>query len=176
MPITTTPDPLAVIRPVTKVITVSKVRPANTTTYAAGQIVAESTSAATLWAFASVARANGLGLILQSLTLVDSVAQSLKPDFELWLFDTAPSTTSQNDAQAWAPTDAEMKFCLGYVALSSGAFKVAGSNGVIAAEGIAKPLQCAAGSTTIYGVLVVRNAYIPASAEELTLRMTVVQD
>lgn len=170
------PDPLSLLRPVTKVITVSKVRPANTTTYAAGQIVAESTSAATVWVFTGVARTNGLGLILQSLTLVDSVAQSLKPDLELWLFDTAPSTTSQNDAQAWAPTDAEMKLCLGYVTLATGAFKVAGSNGVIAAEGIAKPLQCATGSTTLYGVLVVRNAYIPASAEELTLRMIVVQD
>lgn len=170
------PDPLSLLRPVTKVITVSKVRPANVTAYAAGQIVADSTTAATLWSFAGVARANGLGAILQSVELIDSVAQTLKPDLELWLFDTAPSTTAQNDAQAWAPTDAEMKFCLGYVALATGAFKTAGPNGVIAAEGLAKPLQCTAASVTVFGVLVVRNAYVPASAEELTLRMIVVQD
>lgn len=176
MPLRIYPDPLSLLRPVSKVVTVSKVRPANATTYAAGQIVAESTSAATVWTFAGVARANGLGAILQSVEFIDSVAQTLKPDLELWLFDTAPSTSAQNDAQAWAPTDAEMKFCLGYVTLATGSFKVAGPNGVIAAEGLAKPLQCAAASTSVFGVLVVRNAYVPVSTEELTLRMIVVQD
>lgn len=174
MPVQILPDPLSLLRPVSKTITLSKTRPADTTTYAAGDVIAESTSAATVWTFAGAARANGLGGILQAAELVDSAAQTLKLDAELWLFDTAPAT--QNDNAAWAPSDAEMKASLGYIVFATGTFKVAGANGVSVADALAKSFQCAAATTSIFAILVARNAYVPVSAEELTLRLHVIQD
>lgn len=161
-------------RPVSKVITASKTRPADTTAYTAGDVVAESTSAATVWTFAGAARALGLGGILQGAVFIDSVAQSTKPDLELYLFDTA--VTTQNDNAAWAPTDADMEKCLGFIAFPSGLFKTGSGNGVVNVEGIAKVFQCASTSQDLFGILVVRNAYTPTSGEKLTIRLAVIQD
>ena len=162
------------IRPVSKVITVSKTRPADTTAYAAGDVVAESTSAATVWTFDDCARGAGLGGILQGAAIIDSAAQSTKPDLELYLFTTAPAT--QNDNAAWAPSDAEMEACIGVIAFSLSNFKVAGANGIISVEGIAKVFQCAASVRALYGILVARNAYTPISAEKFTISLQVIQD
>lgn len=174
MPIDQIPNPLSLLRPVSKVITVSKTRPADTTTYAAGDVLAESTSAATVWTFPGFARAAGLGGILQGAELIGSTAQALKLDAELWLFDTVPTT--QNDNAAWAPTDAELESSLGYIAFATANWKTAGANGLIMVDGLAKSLQCAAAATSLFGVLVARNAYVPTSAEKWTVRLHAIQD
>ena len=64
MPIQILPDPLSLLRPVSKVITSSRTRPANATAYASGQILSDSTTAATMMSFPGCARANGLGGLL----------------------------------------------------------------------------------------------------------------
>lgn len=161
-------------RPVSKIVTASKTRPADTTAYAAGDVVAESTSAATVWTFAGMARSLGLGGILQGAVMIDSVAQSTKPDLELYLFDTA--ITTQNDNAAWAPTDSDMEKCLGMIAFSSGQFKTGSGNGIVNVEGISKVFQCASAARDLYGILVVRNAYTPASGEKIVIRLAVIQD
>lgn len=161
-------------RPVTKVVTVSKTRPADTTTYAAGDVLNESTSAGTVWTFSNMARGPGLGGMIQHALLIDSAASSLKLDSELWLFDTAPAT--QNDNVAWAPSDAEMEACLGRIDFATGSFKTAGANGAIQASNISLPFQCTSAVQAIYGILVVRNAFVPISAEKFVIRLHVLQD
>jgi hypothetical protein len=168
------PDPLTLLRPVSKVITVGKTRPGDTTTYAAGDVIAESTSAATVWTFPGFARSAGLGGILQGAELIGSTAQTLKLDAELHLFDVAPVT--QNDNVAWAPSDTEIESSLGFVSFATASWKTAGANGLIAAEGIAKVMQCAAGQTSLFGILIARNAYVPTSGEKWTVRLHCIQD
>jgi hypothetical protein len=162
------------LRPFTTLVTASKVRPADTATYAAGDVINESASAGSGWVFDNVAREAGRGAILQSALLIQSVAQSLKLDADLFLFDAAPA--AQNDNLAWAPSDAEIKNCVAVVRFFGGTFVGSASNGVLMAEGIAKPLQCAPASASLFGVLVARNAYVPTSAEEITIKLAVVQD
>lgn len=162
------------LRPVTKLVTVSKTRPADITTYAAGDVVNESTSAGTVWTFSNMVRGAGLGGVIQAAQLIDSAAQSTKPDLELYLFDT--TLTTQNDNAAWAPADADMKTLVARIDFSLGSFKTAGGNGVIQAVNLSLPFQCASGSTTLYGILVARNAYTPISSEEFTIRLAVLQD
>ena len=161
-------------RPVTHILTQSYTRPADTVTYAAGDVVANSTSAATILTFSNMARAVGLGGMIQHAVLIDSAAQTLKPDLELYLFDTAPAM--QNDNVAWAPSDAEMETCIGRIDFATGSFKTAGANGMIQVSGVSMPFQCTASVTAIYGILVARNAYVPISAEKFTVRLHVLKD
>lgn len=161
-------------RPVTKIVTQSYTRPADTTTYAVGDVIAQSTTVATVLTFSDIARGAGLGGMIQHAVLVDSGAPTLKLDAELWLFDTAP--TMQNDNVAWAPSDAELEAFIGRIDFLAGNFKVAGANGAIQASNISLPFQCIASVQAIYGILVARNAYVPLSSEKFTIRLHVLQD
>lgn len=168
------PDPLSLLRPVSKTVTVTKTRPADTTTYAVGDAISESTSAGTVWTF-PWARGAGLGAILQDALLIVSTAQTLKLDALLWLFDTAPATTL-NDNVAWTPTDAEMKTLLTVIRFPAFAALVGSGNTVVEQPALARSLACASGASSLYGVLVAGNAYIPTSAEEITIRLRQIQD
>ena len=174
MPIQTIPDPLSLLRPVSKTVTVTKTRPADTVTYTAGDAISESTSAGTVWTF-PWARANGLGAILQDAALIVSTAQTLRLDAKLWLFDTAPATTL-NDNAAWTPTDAEMKTLLTVISFFVGTVMVGSGNTIIEQAALARSVACASGASSIYGVLVANNAYIPTSAEDITIRLRQIQD
>jgi hypothetical protein len=164
-----------ILRPVTKVITVSKTRPNNTTTYAVSDVYSEDATTGTIWTFSNAARANGLGGIIQSAVLIHSVAQTLKIDAELWLFDTTIASGNQDNA-AWALTDAEAKTLIGVIPFSAGSFKVGNGNGIIMSDSLALPFQCAAGTTSIFGQVILRNAYVPVALEELTFRLRILQD
>lgn len=163
-------------RPNTKVVSLTKTRPADTATYAAGDVVAESTSAATVWTFANMARGAGLGGVIQSAVLISSLAPpTLKGEFELYLFDT--TLTTQNDNVAWAPSDAESKTFIAMIPFSTANYRSFGANNggyVLNALGIS--YACAAAATSLFGILVARNAYVPGNAEELTIRLIVGPD
>lgn len=178
MPIQILPDPLALLRPVSKTIDASYTRPADTLVYAAGDVLAQSTSAATILTFANFGRASGQGGLIDGLTVVHSNAPTTPPDLELHLFDTAPAM--QNDNVAWAPTDAEMERHLGCITIP-GASRVIGLTGATGnAEWFLpasiKSIACASAATSIFGIVVVRNAYTPASAEKFTFRLHAIQD
>lgn len=173
------PDPLTLLRPVSKIISASYTRPADTTAYAAGDVLANSTSAATILTFPNVARANGLGFLIDGVTVAYSGAPATKPDLQLWLFDS--TVAMQNDNAAWNPSDAEMETCLGYISLGGGSATIAAplaSNGnmVQFVAAAVKSNACASGSTSIFGIVVVRNAYTPTSGEKFTFRLHVIQD
>lgn len=163
----------AAIGPLIVLSEASYTRPADTVTYAAGDVIAQSTSAATILTFANLGRVAGGGGFIQNAVLICSTAPALKLDAELYLFDTAPAM--QNDNVAWAPSDAEMEKCLGVIAFSTGSFKVAGANGMTDAGTLSKSYKCATAQTSLFGILVARNAYVPASAEKFAIRLTAAQ-
>lgn len=154
----------------TATVDVSLVRPANTTAYAAGDVVG--TALTHVLNLANMARTAGKGGMIMSALLIDSAAQATKPSLELWIFDTAP--VAQADNVAFAPTDAEMKRLVAIIPLTS--FYVGGANGAMPGAAQSQPFKCLSSTKDLYGCLVVRNAYTPVSDEEFTLRLTVLQD
>lgn len=161
---------------ITNVISASYTRPSNTTTYTAGDVVANSTTVATILTFTGMTTFPGGGGTIEAATLIDSTAESTKPDLDLYLFDT-PVVMEQDNA-AWDPSDAEMETCLGVIPFAGSAFKVGavGANGIIHVQSIRLPFTCVTDDKNLYGILVARNAYVPVSAEKFTVRLHVRQD
>ncbi|MGE0131917.1 MAG: hypothetical protein AB7U82_27855 [Blastocatellales bacterium] len=159
----------------TSAINGSFTRPANTTQYAAGDAVSDSSAPIT---FASIARINNGSGVITGAILVDSANQSTKGQFELWLFDTSPAVDTDN--AAFTPTDAECATLIGVipfnVAYVGDATAGAGGNAVYPAQGLSLPFKCTGGTDDIFGLIVVRNAYTPVSSEAFTVRLNVLQD
>lgn len=162
----------------TRQITTTLTRPADTTAYAAGDAVTDSTSSPTVITFASAARVNnGSGTIIGA-TCVDSANQATKAQLELWLFDT--TATPDNDNAAFTPTDAELLTIVGVIPFNvwyvGDATSGAGGNAVSVAANLSLAYQCGAASTSLFGLVVVRNAYTPVSAEQFSIRLRCMQD
>lgn len=162
----------------TRVISATLTRPADTTAYASGDAVTNSTSSPAAITFDGCARiANGSGVIV-GVTMVDSANQSTAGLFELWLFDT--TYTPDNDNSPFTPTDAECATLVGIVPLNlayvGDATAGAGGNRVYIASNLNIPFQCTGGADDLYGALVARNAYTPVSAEAFTIRLRILQD
>lgn len=159
-------------------------RPADTTAYASGDVIANSTSAATVMTFPNCAEP-GKGGCIRSVLLMDGAAQATKLNADLFLFSVTPVSYG-NDNGAFVPTDAEMKNLIGVVSLdgtTAANLKVGdatvgdGGNVLIQQTGLAVPFQCAPGSASagadsnLYGVLIARNAYTPVSAETFRVQL-----
>jgi hypothetical protein len=165
-----------VVRGLCHTVSDSYTRPADTDAYTAGDVIADSTSAATILTFSPVVQAPGTGTVLQHAVIVTSANVATKPDLELWLFDT--TITMDNDNAAFTPTDAELLTLVGVVAFPTADFKVgiatsgADGNAVCEATNLGISLNTVnSNETTLYGVLVVRNAYVPTSGEVFTVRL-----
>lgn len=152
-------------------------RPADTTAYAASDEISSSTSAPAVVQFTGCARVSGWGGVLQSVVLIDSAGNTAPPVLELWLFDS--SVTPDNDNAAFTPTDAEAAKCVAIIPLGTGfaGDPNVGSTGnrVFTASGLGMAYQCS-GGTSLYGRLVVRNAYTPISAETFQVILYMVPD
>lgn len=158
----------------TKTVDVSFTRPADTTTYASGDTMCNSTSAPTIMTLSNMASGNGGGGIIQGITFIDSVAAALYPEFDLYLFDTAP--VMQNDNAAFAASDSEMLACVGVIRFPAALGVPAGANMTIDLDNVSKSYNCAAGSTSLYAIMVARNAYVPSSGEVFKFRFHILQD
>lgn len=159
-------------------VTAAYTRPGDTTAYASGDVVCNSTSAPVVLTFTGMARYNGgTGRIVGARLISDSAAGT-KGDFELHLFDLS-TVTIQNDNAAWAPTDAHMLNEVGPIAF--GAVPFVGSGNEIyrlsaGSGGLALEFKCGASDANLYGILVVRSAYTPANAGVLQIELEVEQD
>jgi hypothetical protein len=148
---------------------VSFTRPANTDTYAAGDVVC---NAATL-VFPHGAKFGST--VLNHAIITTSANVATKPDLELWLFSATVAAVADN--AAFAPTDAEMLTLLGVIEFPTADFRagLSGSgsagNAVCEASGLGLPITSLTDSA-IYGQLVVRNAYAPISAEAFQIRLS----
>lgn len=162
----------------TVTIEASFTRPADTNAYAAGDVVCDSTSAPTDMDFTSIVRKSGGSGVILSALLIDGANQATKLDCELFLFDTA--ITMDNDNAGFTPTDTELGTLIGVIDFGGTPFNGdatsgAGGNAVYQQTGLNIAFKAVSGST-IYGVLVARNAYTPTSSETFKVRLSVLQD
>lgn len=158
------------------IITATLTRPSDTTAYAADDAVSSSTSAPTISTFTGCARATGLGGTILGCVMTDSAYSATPGQYDLWLLDT--TTTPTNDNTAFAPSDADANTLVAVIPLNvvSNGTKTAGTGGnmVFTWQGI-RPFVTA-GSANLFGLLVVRNAYTPISAEVFQIRLIIEQD
>lgn len=154
-------------------------RPADSTQYAAGDAVTDSTSAPTPLEWEVGRVRGGTGIIVSAILLMSS-AQATKLDAHLWLF--SATLVPPVDNGACDLSDAEALTFLGVI--DFGVVPEAITNPTVGAGGnccfIQRALdlvfECAAGSKKLYGFLVAQNTYTPVSAETLAVSLGVLQD
>lgn len=149
-------------------------RPADAVAYSAGDIIGTTTDAGTsvsVLTFVNVARANGIGGYVGSIMMIDSVNAATNIDADIFFFNTTLS--QQADNVAFAATDAEMNTCIGVVSIVGTDGKESSTsiayNGIMPSPGRIDFVP-ASGSRNIFAVIVVRNAYTPASGEIFRVR------
>ena len=155
-----------------RLLTDSYTRPADTTTYAVGDALAESTSAPTALEFANAARVSGGSGEITGLVVVTSTAAATALAGELWVFAGASAPTATNDNAAFNPSDSDALNVVAVIPFSVGS--AGSSNRVYDVGPLACPYVCNA--TSLWGLVRVTNAYVPASAEVVTLGLRVRQN
>lgn len=152
-------------------------RPSDTNAYTAGDAITDSTSAPSAMTIAGAARvAAGSGTIIAA-RLTSSANVATKAQIEAWIFTAAP--TPDNDNVPFTPTDAEMLTCVAVIPLNTwyvgDATAGAGGNAIALSDPVNRNFKLSSG-TSLYCLLVVRNAYVPVSAEVFTLTLSILQD
>lgn len=152
-------------------------RPANTTAYAIGDVVGADPAAN--MEFAGCARLKGGGARLLGVTLHKSTKTTTDADFDLYIFDAAPTAIADN--AEWLPSDAEARTIVACIRFANAdAAQTGGSTnatGAVWQKSVpALPVVCASTSTTLYGALVARAAHVPASAEVFAVTLHLDRD
>ena len=151
-------------------------RPANTTTYASGDVMNNSVTVPVVLTFADCGLVNGGGGLIKDVVIISDANPTLAAVFELWLFNT--TITPDNDNAVFTPTDAELLTLECVITISvpytGDATAGAGGNRVYQSDGADRQFVCVAGGTSLFGVLVLRNAYIPISGEVITVYLKIV--
>jgi len=145
-------------------------RPANTTTYAVNDAVADTTPTAGGFTFTGAARlSGGEGLITDLIVCFDEDAATPLQG-ELWIFDQA--VTAITDNAAFAVSDAEIATCVAQIPF---ALIDAGNNGFYHAQNLSIGYTCV-GSANLRFLVRAKNAYVPTTnSSVLTFRLKVTQ-
>ncbi len=146
-------------------------RPADTTAYAAGDALSDSTSAPTSGGFtlSNAARKSGGSGIITDMLIASSNDPATRLAGEIFLFN--QSVTNVNDNAAFAVSDTEIKTCVGVVPF---ALFDAGNNGLAHVTGLNILFTCS-GTANLRFLVRVRNAYTPASSEVITVTAKILQ-
>ena len=149
-------------------------RPANTTAYAAGDLVANNTSAGSVTAMEfTVARvAGGSGMIRRGRLRKTGTSVTLA-SFRLHLYLSAP-TVSNGDNGVWL-TDKAADYVGAIDITVDRAFTDGAAGNGLPVTGSEINFDLASG-TKLYGLLEARAAYTPASGETFTLDLEVLQN
>lgn len=152
-------------------------RPADTTAYASGDLVANSTTAGSVAPMAFLVDASSAIGKVRRARIAKSNATVTNAQFRLHLYSSAPTPTN-GDNGAWLTTTSGY---LGSLSLGAAMSKVF-SDG---AEDIAVPdqgveitfggLPAQGPGAALYGLLEARAAYAPASAEVFTVTLEIAQ-
>lgn len=154
-----------------KTVKVDVTRPADTTAYAVGDAISDSTSAPTSGGFTitSAGRQSGGSCIITDVAVMSSNDPATKLSGEIWIFDT--SVTNINDNAAFAVSDTEIKTASAVIPFS---LFDAGNNGYAHVTGLNILCTCS-GSANLRFLLRARNAYTPASSEVLSFAFKLIQ-
>lgn len=147
-------------------------RPNDTTAYAAGDAVSDSTSAPTILTFAGAARAaGGSGLILSARHIKNST-NTANASFRLWLYRDTANAVADNAAfpLLWANRANRM----GFIDFShtSGSTGSDSSSSLVTYVG----LPFSAAGTALYGQLTVTGAYTPGAQEQHFIELQIAQN
>jgi hypothetical protein len=148
-------------------------RPADTTAYASGDLVANSTTAGSVTAF-TLTGTLGRGLAIQRVTIAKSQASVTNANFRVHFFKDIPTVTN-GDNGAFVPiVSGYIGFvdCLG--ASQSAAFSDASRlHGIYVNNSLASDLVVYLDADQkIYALIEARAAYTPASAETFAITVT----
>lgn len=137
-------------------------RPADTTAYTAGDLVANSTTAGSVVALSWVV---GGGVNLRSIRLRTDNATITNGTFNLWLFDTNPITIGVTNGDNGALAGVALSTVIAVCPID-----LDGSMGGQGGVGLAfyDPGLIQIGGT-VYGLLEARGAYVPASGQVITI-------
>lgn len=146
-------------------------RLANTTPYADGDVVGGETLV-----FDKLPPFFNQGCLIESAVCLSSAFVSPAPDLRLFLFS-ADITGLAADNVAFAPTDEQMATLIGVITFDTdnwiGGDQTPGAGGNMAC--VESNLGIVHKGNTLYGVLVVKNAYVPVASEVFTVRLSVIR-
>lgn len=150
-------------------------RPADTTAYASGDLVANSTTAGSVAAmqFTATRIAAGSGMI-RRLRLRKSGTSVTNASFRLHLFKAAPGTITNGDNGAFS-TSGVADYLGALDVTMDRAFTDGATGHGLPVTGSEINFKLASGQT-IYGLLEARGAYTPASGETFTADLEILQD
>ncbi len=150
-------------------------RPANTTAYAAGQLMANSVSAASVVAVPlPAARLNGGTGLIPRVDLAKSDPSLTNASFRVHLYSAAP-TSAAGDGVAYS-TNGTLTFLDTFDVNMVKSF-TDGAKGVgVPSAGTAAIFAAAAGSQNLYALVEALAAYTPASGEVFTITLQVLQN
>lgn len=156
----------------TGIATATFTRPADTTQYASGDLVANSTTAGSVvpLSFTAARGAGGAGMI-RRVRLRKSGTGVTTANFRLHLYTSSP-TAANGDNAAWSTT------LSGYLGSMDVTIDKAFSDGA-AGEGTPNTgaeINFIATAQVIYGLFEARGTYTPASAEVFTVSLEVIQN
>lgn len=147
--------------------TTSFTRPADTTAYAIGDSVANSTTSPTVFQLdlSTFGAVNGQSIEIKKIAIVSSAKQVTLPLFNIYL---SPVTfTATNDNSALDIADAVIE-AGGSWTYCDEQYYTAG-NARISKSNLSIPFVLATNDTKIYGTIQANNAYTPVSAEKFTV-------
>lgn len=150
-------------------------RPADTTAYAAGDLVANSTTAGSVTPFRFyIPRGLGKNLIVKGHRVVKSDQSDVaNATFDVWLFASSPTVANGDNGALSADLVAA-----GYLGQLAGGAMVAGSDDAIAVVSAAETgwaYHYLGAADSIYGLLEATAAYSPANAETFYVSLIIDQ-
>jgi hypothetical protein len=151
----------------------SATRSNDTTTYTSGDVVGDGT----VMVFSRASKGVGTPGIIQQAIITSSAYVAAAPALELWLFDTTIGVDADN--AVFTPTDAELATLVGIVSFAAADWKIGtatagtGGNQVCVAGNVSIPFNTTPDVNALYGVLVVRSAYVPIALEVFGVRLQI---
>lgn len=135
-------------------------RPNNTTAYAAGDAISDSTSSPTVITFSNIGSKNGDVLLLYEAIVMNSSAAGL-PNLNLWLFNTAP--TPVNDNATLTLTDSENTQCIAVIPITVQSSTNANSRAE--ASNLQRILKLGENTKDLWALLEANGTYSPLANE-----------
>jgi hypothetical protein len=142
-------------------------RPANTTAYTVGDIVANhATAASVIVAQLDVSPIPGVPVSLDRVRLEKSNNSLVNASFRVHFFKSAPAVTSGDNAAIAVAGRAA-----GYIGKADIVMDQSFTDGAFGVAAVSFAAQLASGSKRLYAVIEALGAYTPASAEQFTVTL-----
>jgi len=156
------------------IVSGSTTRRTGTDTYNANTGWNTATSGATYGTITGICRVNGGHVLIPQVDVYSSANPATKLQGVLWLFNTAPATVIQDNATfALAAGDFANLTAnqSGFSFTLTNNQDTSAANSGISLTGTTYHGRCAVGTTSMFYQIQVVNAYVPASAEVLTVKL-----